>query len=772
MPAANMSAVALSNSEFLREVASAAPDGCSLWVTAFVGSPNGISPDRWGGRPFDPKTPGDVDLWANRNSYFSVAALAPDENGELRRRKANFARLLVLVADDATAGQLMSSPSYVLHTSPGKTQVGVLLDPEDPDCMDLALIDRLMHAMAGKGLVGMDKHGNNAARYVRLPVGQNQKQRDSGPFNCWLEQWSPSIRLSLDDAAAVFGIDLDACRAAPSAAGGGERADGEQSDKVRAATAAIIRGEGLHDNINLIAASMVASGAAGGAVVNMLRALMDQSAAARDERFADRYADIPRAVASAQDKFRRPIEIMLLADAPEPMPAGKLATETPPNLLTIPGMLGDAVTWINATARKAQPMLAVQAALALGSAVTGRRYRTTNGNWSMLYLLNVAQSGGGKEHAKYAVETLLEAAGLDQLIGAGRFASESGVLSSLIEKPAQFSVLDEFGKMMQSAAVAQNFADRNTLKALMEVWGRADGVVRPVAYSTAGMSSRHAEDLAKRLVRKPSLTMLAMTTPETLFGGVTSSAVADGFLNRFLTVHADRGRQIARTVEAIDPPARLIEWMAEAHAGPARMGNMAGMPVPHDAEPTPMVMEFDAGARAAFSWLEQVVFDRSNELDAEGLAEMLTRTTEIAMRVALIVSVSMGAQNVCAHAAQWACDYVLHHTERNLSVLRERLADGPFDALCKDIRRIVHAAGQRGATERDLDKASRTFRSSPERMRVDALASLQRRDEITLVEITTPGGRGRKRRAYIGADQAKNADNADKTPTGMSAIKT
>ena len=448
------------------------------------------------------------------------------------------------------------------------------------------------------------------------------------------------------------------------------------------------------------------------------------------------------------------------------------AVATPTHLTTIPGALGMAVDWINATARKPQPLLAVQAAIALGSVVLGRRYRTTNGNWSMLYLLNVAQSGAGKEHAKYAVETLLEAAGLAALIGAGRFASESSVTSALIEKPAHFSVLDEFGKMLQSASVAQNYADRNTLKALMEVWGRADGVMRPVAYSTAGLSSKQSEELAKRLVRKPSLTMLAMATGETLFGGLTGAAVADGFLGRYLTVHADRGRQMARTVDPIDPPPKLIEWMQAAHAGMNRAGNMVAAPVPHDMEPTPIVVEFDSAALASFAALERRTHARMDELESEGLAEMLTRTTEIAMRLALIVALSCNSLTINRQHAEWACEYVEHHSERNTQMLRERLSEGPFDQLCKEVRRLVVKAGAKGMTERDLDKSSRAWRASPDRMRTDALASLRRREEITLVDMVSASGRGRKRQAYIDSALVNSADNADKTPTGPSPNET
>lgn len=467
-----------------------------------------------------------------------------------------------------------------------------------------------------------------------------------------------------------------------------------------------------------------------------------------------------------------PVEITEQAIEAAALRAAPVQDKFPAALLTIPGALGLAVDWINATARKPQPLLAVQAAIALGSVVIGRRYRTTNGNWSMLYLLNVAQSGAGKEHAKYAVETLLEAAGLASLIGAGRFASESSVTSALIEKPAHFSVLDEFGKMLQSASVAQNYADRNTLKALMEVWGRADGVMRPVAYSTAGLSSKQSEELAKRMVRKPSLTMMAMATGETLFGGLTSAAVADGFLGRYLTVHADRGRQMARTVDPVEPPAKLIEWIQTAHAGVNRAGNMVSASVPHDMEPTPIVVEFDSAALAAFAALERRTHARMDELDAEGLAEMLTRTTEMAMRLGLIVALSCDSLIISRQHAQWACEYVEHHSDRNIQMLRERLSEGPFDQLCKEIRRLVVKSGAKGMTERDLDKSSRFWRASQDRMRIDALSSLRRREEITLVDIPSASGRGRKRQAYMDSALVNSADNADKPPTEASPDET
>lgn len=303
----------VANSDFLRALAEAAPEGSCLWVTCFPGNPDLTDHKNWFGKPYTASSMAHhVDQWLRTNTYFSVAALVPTADGEVRRRKKNFARLLALVADDVILEDVHGRVSYVLQTSPGKTQVGILLDGEDPDCTDLALVDRLVTSMTDRGLIRADSSGNNAVRYVRLPVGQNQKPRDGGHFDHQLQQWNPGVRLSLADAAAAFGLDLDELRRAVREAPPATAGVGAQDENLRGLVANVIRGDGLHESINRIAASLVATGMPGGAAVNVLRGLMDASAAPRDERFLARFQDIPRSVTTAQEKFARSIN-----DAPE-----------------------------------------------------------------------------------------------------------------------------------------------------------------------------------------------------------------------------------------------------------------------------------------------------------------------------------------------------------------------------------------------------------------------------------------------------------------------
>jgi hypothetical protein len=80
----------------------------------------------------------------------------------------------------------------------------------------------------------------------------------------------------------------------------------------------ILAGRELHDSISILAAKMIAAGMNSGASVNMLRALMDQSTASKDERWRARVSEIPAAVDSAIAKFGKTSARSSIEPEPEP----------------------------------------------------------------------------------------------------------------------------------------------------------------------------------------------------------------------------------------------------------------------------------------------------------------------------------------------------------------------------------------------------------------------------------------------------------------------
>ena len=290
----------ISNSDFLSVLNELKPNGTSLWTNAFVGDPAQSSGESWSGNRYI-HGKSDVDSLVNRNTYFSVAAL--NLSGSVRRINDNFSRLLVLVADDIDTSTLNGEASYILETSSGKFQTGVFIDPDDPDASNFSLVSSILSAMSISGLVSADISGNNAVRYCRLPVGTNQKSHQLEPFQHVLHTWKPEVQLSLSDACMVFGIDIDNITITKT----GESYTGFQDEKLSIAITNILNGAGLHDGINTIASSLIASGTNGGSVTNLLRAIADHSSrkTSKYDEWKARYDDIPRSVSTAESKYKK-----------------------------------------------------------------------------------------------------------------------------------------------------------------------------------------------------------------------------------------------------------------------------------------------------------------------------------------------------------------------------------------------------------------------------------------------------------------------------------
>jgi hypothetical protein len=445
---------------------------------------------------------------------------------------------------------------------------------------------------------------------------------------------------------------------------------------------------------------------------------------------------------SLPDPIAAPAVITTQAAAePEPMPD-----------LHLPGMLGQVEDWVNATSRKLQPVFATQTAIAFGSVLFGRRYVTTQRNWSSLYLLNIGKSASGKEHGKWALEALLDACQLQRLIGPAGYTSDSGLLSSLHRQPVHVAIIDEFGKVLEAASIKHGARAASTLRSLMEVWARCDGTLRPQGYSTFGMSDQDADKIAEKSVINPALTLLAMTTPDTFFDTIGSAAARDGFLNRFLIVESDIGRQAGQHVPPLAVPGKIIDFSTEAQ----KTANLI------DASPLPgvsanaRVIPFTAAAAAAYAAFEIDCLRLMDTHDEDGLAEMFGRTCEMAMRLGLIVALGNGESAISGDAASWAIDYVRHNAIRTVDRLKTSVADSEFEGIKNQVLALISRA-PKGLTERDLSKLSRRFRALDMRGQVNVLNSLAFTADIVRVEFPSTSGRGSARKAWI--IPADNADN-------------
>jgi hypothetical protein len=187
---------------------------------------------------------------------------------------------------------------------------GVWIDPESGEvCDKLHLHWRLRIPARGADLATLKQARDLAGRLVG---GDPSNKPVCHPIR-WPGSWhrKGEPRLCEIETATEHEIDLAEAltalkKVAPAAAPGNGKANGQDAGPGTGwaeLVSGIVTGSNYHGAEVQLASKMVTAGMAGGAVVNMLRGMMESSTAPKDARWQARYDDIPRSVATAQEKY-------------------------------------------------------------------------------------------------------------------------------------------------------------------------------------------------------------------------------------------------------------------------------------------------------------------------------------------------------------------------------------------------------------------------------------------------------------------------------------
>lgn len=426
-----------------------------------------------------------------------------------------------------------------------------------------------------------------------------------------------------------------------------------------------------------------------------------------------------------------------------------LDMDTPEHLLCVPGILQDVVDYFNTTSRKYQPQFAVQTALAVGSTVMGRRFVTSQENYSSLYLIVVGDSSTGKEHIKDVTEQLFICSDLPHLIGPSGYTSSGGLFTHLTNSPTHLCVMDELGRLLQSSKKSQNSNGMDAQTSIMEVFGRLGSVHRPPGYSTMTLSQKQKADIdPNRFIMHPALSIIAMTTPSTLYDSLSSDYITSGFIPRFIIVETELGRRKGRKIQKAEPSSRLISWMRKcATANKKTNGNLEDVDGPKN-PPEPLVISFNPGCEPLLDYYEDTLLSRMEKHKNDKMDVMYGKTQEIAMRVSLIVAASCNSNIILPEHLKWAIEYVDYYTEQAVSKLKQRISDSGFEAVCKDVYELIKESDDIGMTERELSRSSVLYRGFNIDDRKKIMKTLHEDYGIELCDINHKGA-GRTRTAWV-----------------------
>jgi len=424
--------------------------------------------------------------------------------------------------------------------------------------------------------------------------------------------------------------------------------------------------------------------------------------------------------------------------------------QEPDNLLEAPGTLKEIWRYAEDIARVSQPHLSMQTSLALGSVVLGRLYKTDLNNYSSLFFMNVAKSGQGKENSKTVIEAILEASEADYLLAGDGYTSAGAVFSALRFKPAHISIMDEFGKRLESINQSSNFNKEDGIQVLMECWGRCHGTIRPDNYSMMNATPMQVSDMMNRYCHQPAVTLLGMTVPRNFYGALSGGRIADGFLNRFIVCESTLPRVVGKLIELIEPPRSIVRWVntvRETHNLIEESVRNNGM-IHMDAETIP----FDDRSKELLASLEKVLVDHQVILEKDGLEVLLSRTREKAMRLAMIGALADNpkCKQIDSEITKWAIDYIFYYDRLLVEACRKYVSSSELESKFKIVLNYIREMGEGGISKRDIDRHE-IFRSMPRREVREIIDRLIASGEIQERTFKTEG-RGRPSSRYVAID--------------------
>jgi hypothetical protein len=369
------------------------------------------------------------------------------------------------------------------------------------------------------------------------------------------------------------------------------------------------------------------------------------------------------------------------------------------------GILAEMVDYMVSTARRPQPLLSLGASLCALGALMGRKYRTETNLRSNLYIVGIADSGSGKNHAREIVNELFFEAGLACHLGGNKIASGAGLLTALHRQPALLLQIDEFGMFLAAAADRRRSPRHITeiLDNMTELYTAAGSVFLGAEYAN------HDGRNERRDITQPCLCVYGTTTPLHFWNALQSTNVIDGSLARFIILPSEEDypeEAMGRGIRTA--PQRLVERLRLVAEGSGHLpsGNLAGLGAGTTTAVEPMTVPMTAEAVEAFAGLGLDITSALRKARGTPHTAMLARVSENAQKLALIASVSRDpvAPVISAGDAEWAIELVRHFVGRTMRAVEHHVADNEIERNHKKMLDIIRTAGEVGLTKTELTR--------------------------------------------------------------------
>lgn len=405
----------------------------------------------------------------------------------------------------------------------------------------------------------------------------------------------------------------------------------------------------------------------------------------------------------------------------------------PSELLNAPGLIGQFQEFINKTSLMPQPVLALGASIAAAGSLMGRKIKGDTGLRTNFYIIGLAPSGAGKDHARTVIKRVLHDTGLGGT-ELGIPASSAGLISGLRDRGIGRGIVlwDEFGRVLkQMTHWKAGTHERDIITTLMELFSSSQSVYMGKAYAN------HDGKNPLKPLDQPCLSVYGTSVPNHFFEALSGSDAIDGFLSRWL-VFESRDYTLEeeeRIPDVADIPEALIEacrfWKEQKffHSD-TEQGNMTdGLII------NPRTVQCTSGASRLLKDFSLEMRKRAIGADAakDATAAIWSRAGEHARRLALA---GQTGYNIDSTVAEWGIKTALYCSEYMASAITDYVSSSELESQTKRILKMIKESG--GPVGRgDIAKA---FQGIQARVRNEILTSLLERGEIAAEKTASASG--------------------------------
>lgn len=281
------------------------------------------------------------------------------------------------------------------------------------------------------------------------------------------------------------------------------------------------------------------------------------------------YSDYLKSINLKRLKEDKPLELPLTAISPiKPFNAPSLDSKEIFDLPEPTGLIKEIRDYILERSYVEQPVFATSAAISLLGTLVGQKMKF-QGTTPNTYLLNVADSGSGKDSCQQSIKDILHAIKADKLLGATKYPSEASIISNLSANPVRLDIIDEASSFLKAASgIGASYAV-GIGDTLCELFSCANS-----RYLGKVLASFNGNNIGE--CDRPHLNLLCSTTYKGMSEGLSRSTLEKGLFARFLVFFGDNNRRGKRVTKTPNISTDLREKLEYLHRfeNPLCTGNL------------------------------------------------------------------------------------------------------------------------------------------------------------------------------------------------------